>query len=88
MLEMLADRMSRRAHGFCSRSIWYTQIGLYGEVAERLKAPALKADNGESRSWVRIPPSPLPSRDFPCGRCGFAKTRGGVPRFAVKEDIM
>jgi len=27
-------------------------------VAERLKALVLKTSNGETRSWVRIPPSP------------------------------
>jgi hypothetical protein len=30
----------------------------HGGVAERLKAPVLKTGNGESRSWVRIPPPP------------------------------
>ncbi len=30
-----------------------------GWVAERLNAPVLKTGNGESRSWVQIPPHPL-----------------------------
>jgi hypothetical protein len=30
----------------------------YGRVAERLMAAVLKTANGESRSWVQIPPLP------------------------------
>ena len=30
-----------------------------GWVAERLNAPVLKTGNGESRSWVQIPPHPF-----------------------------
>ena len=31
----------------------------FGWVAERLNAPVLKTGNGESRSWVQIPPHPF-----------------------------
>ncbi len=31
---------------------------LFGEMAERLKAPVLKTGKGATLSWVRIPVSP------------------------------
>jgi hypothetical protein len=56
------DRQARQAGkrsktpGPCSRALAID----YGEVAERFKAPALKADAGIGfLPWVRIPPSPL-----------------------------
>ena len=42
----------------CDRSLPSARVGCRGWVAERLNAPVLKTGNGESRSWVRIPPHP------------------------------
>tara|TARA_A100001011_G_scaffold399436_1_gene508085 strand:+ start:27885 stop:28004 length:120 start_codon:yes stop_codon:yes gene_type:complete len=35
-----------------------TYNDIFGEMAERLKAPVLKTGNGATHSWVRIPLSP------------------------------
>ena len=40
-----------------------------GWVAERLNAPVLKTGNGESRSWVQIPPHPFFWNGLLSGAC-------------------
>ena len=53
------------------RLLWAVGSRLpFGWVAERLNAPVLKTGNGESRSWVQIPPHPF------FGMASFQPQRG------------
>ena len=44
---------------FSQQRMGYHRTNNTGGVAERLKAPVLKAGDGFTRPWVRIPPPPL-----------------------------